>query len=171
MIYKSLSPVPDQVRVVFELPACLWADQIFLVGDFNGWDLGMLPLHQEHDGRWRAAVDLPYGCRCEFRYFVDGRWLTDAHADDFTTNIDGTTNSVVEACLPAEELVLESWKGEMWNGHMGDVALQPDSESAQVDDNDPPKNPAYKVFTLTMWQIVQRSRVNRRAERGALFAK
>lgn len=30
--------VVGRVRVVFELPAHLWADQVFVVGDFNDWN-------------------------------------------------------------------------------------------------------------------------------------
>lgn len=43
MIYKTPSPKPNHVRVTFELPASLWAHQVFLVGDFNGWGPATLP--------------------------------------------------------------------------------------------------------------------------------
>ena len=38
MIHKTQSPLPGHVRVVFELPSCIWADRIFVVGDFNHWN-------------------------------------------------------------------------------------------------------------------------------------
>ncbi len=102
MIYKTRSPLLDHVRVTFELPASVWADRIFLVGDFNQWCLTATPMGQDRDGIWRVTVDLPWGRRYEFRYLIDGQWKTDAHADGFAINTYGTDNSVVEATLPDE---------------------------------------------------------------------
>jgi hypothetical protein len=106
VIYKAASSIPDHVQVTFELPACIWADRIFLVGDFNAWNESATPMHQDRDGVWRATIDLPYGSRCEFRYLIDGQWKTDYHADGFTANVYGSDNSVVEATLPQTMRVL-----------------------------------------------------------------
>lgn len=81
MIHKTHSPLPQHVRVTFELPADLWAGQVYLVGDFNQWSAGATPLVQERDGAWRATLDLPCDRCYEFRYLVDGEWRTDAHTD------------------------------------------------------------------------------------------
>ncbi len=99
MIYKSKSTVPGHVRVVFELPSCIWADKIFVTGDFNNWDKNSMPMRQTRNGLWRAELDLPAGTRYEFRYIIDGHWQTDYHADGFTTNSFGENNSVVIAEL------------------------------------------------------------------------
>jgi 1,4-alpha-glucan branching enzyme len=105
MIRKLASPKTGHVRVAFELPACIWADRIFLVGDFNDWDPRSLPFHQGRDGIWRVYVDLLAGRSYEFRYLVDGRWQTDYHADGWATNTFGSQNSVVHALLPPDETV------------------------------------------------------------------
>jgi hypothetical protein len=81
--------------VTFELPSCVWADQISVSGSFNQWDERGIPLVQGHDGVWRATVDLAAGQRYEFRYWIDGRWQTDYHADGFTDNQYGSHNSVI----------------------------------------------------------------------------
>jgi hypothetical protein len=107
MIYKTISPLPGYVRVVFELPACLWADRIFLVGDFNQWDQTATPMQQDRDGIWRATVDLRYGTQAEFRYLIDGQWRTDYHADGHTSNSFGSENSLVRAELPEVMAALE----------------------------------------------------------------
>jgi hypothetical protein len=160
MIDKILSPLPNHVRVVFELPAHLWADQVFVVGDFNGWDLCATPLHQLRDGRWRAVVDLPSGYRCEFRYLVDGRWLIDAYADGFATGVDGTENSIVEASLPTEELVLEQWTSQVWQQQTSNALRPADSTGTHSDDSNRSQNLARKTLTLTLWQTWQcRSRI------------
>jgi 1,4-alpha-glucan branching enzyme len=89
MIHKTHSPLPNHVRVSFELPSCIWADRIFVVGDFNEWNNQATPMAQDRDGIWRASV--------EFRYLIDNHWQTDSHADDFATTTLGTDNSVVDA--------------------------------------------------------------------------
>lgn len=38
MVRKTRSTEIEYVRVFFELPAYLWADRIFVGGDFNDWD-------------------------------------------------------------------------------------------------------------------------------------
>lgn len=115
MIYKQPSEFPHHVRIHFELPSCVWADHIAVVGDFNGWDPNATPMVQEQDGRWGATIDLPEGCRCDFRYLVDDHWMTDYHADGFAVNVYGTVNSIVIACLPAEALRLERSSSQIWN--------------------------------------------------------
>lgn len=102
MIHKIGSPTPGHVRVIFELPACIWADRIFVTGDFNSWDKTATPLRQDRDGVWRAMLDLRTGSRYEFRYLIDGEWSTDFHADGCTTNIHGSQNSIVIAELTSE---------------------------------------------------------------------
>jgi hypothetical protein len=105
MIHKMPSPRSGHVRVVFELPACIWADRIFLVGDFNSWSKDMTPFIQGRDGIWRAAVDLVAGRSYQFRYLVDGAWQTDYHADGWIDNQYGSQNSIVNATLNTEEIV------------------------------------------------------------------
>ncbi len=105
MIRKIAAPTPGYVRVLFELPSCLWADRIFLVGDFNQWNDTATPMHQGRDGVWRATVDLPHGSSYEFRYLIDGKWTSDSHADGFAQNNFGVSNSVVHALLPISALL------------------------------------------------------------------
>jgi hypothetical protein len=100
MIYKSFSSTPGYMRIIFELPACLWADNVFLLGDFNAWSPNATPLRQDHTGSWRVVVDLPIGRRYEFRYLIDGRWCTDFHADGTMSAPSGALNSVVDTETP-----------------------------------------------------------------------
>lgn len=84
MIHKTPAPQANHLRVVFELPASLWADRVYVVGDFNGWQASATPLHQDHEGVWRATVDLPLDANHEFYYWVDGTNHTDFYADDWS---------------------------------------------------------------------------------------
>ena len=99
MIKKAESPIPGHVRITFELPASMWADHIFLTGDFNNWGQHDLPLRQERDGVWRTSLDLRAGRFYEFRYVIDGHWQTDYHADGFSSNRYGSHNSILNASL------------------------------------------------------------------------
>ncbi|MBX3052802.1 MAG: isoamylase early set domain-containing protein [Caldilineaceae bacterium] len=104
MIRKLPSPKVGHVRIIFELPACVWADRIFLVGDFNEWNTMISPFAQGRDGVWRVTVDLPGGREYQFRYLVDGTWQTDNHADGWASNEYGSQNSIVNAVLPPTAL-------------------------------------------------------------------
>lgn len=117
MITKRKSSQPGFVRVCFELPAYLWADRVYVVGDFNNWDRQCTPLRQDRDGVWRVEIDLPRGQRFQFRYYVDNHWLTDNHADGMTDNPYGTQNSIVEADLPMTELKLQQVEVPLGLGH------------------------------------------------------
>lgn len=97
MITKEPSPLPAKTRVTFELPASVWAGQVHVVGDFNGWSQSRTPMRQTGaDGAWRVTLDLDEGGVYEFRYLMDdGTWHTDSGADGFVTNEYGTDNAVV----------------------------------------------------------------------------
>ncbi len=96
MIHKQHSPTSGHVRVRFQLPSCIWADRIFLVGDFNNWDQKATPLRQERSGNWMVTLDLPEGQRFEFCYLIDGNWQTDYNADGFAANKQGIQYSLVD---------------------------------------------------------------------------
>lgn len=83
MIHKTPSPVAGHMRVVFELPATLWADRIAVAGDFNQWCSASTLFRQAPDGAWRAVLDLPVGRQYCFRYLLNGDWHTDGQADGF----------------------------------------------------------------------------------------
>lgn len=100
MIHKMRSSRPGHVQIVFELPSSIWANQIFLTGEFNEWDEHSLPMKQDRDGVWRKSLDLPSGRNYEFRYIIDGQWQIDFHADFFSSNIFVAQNSVINAELP-----------------------------------------------------------------------
>ncbi len=100
MIRKLSSPVPGHVRVVFELPSGIWADRIYVAGDFNNWSESATPLRQDRDGIWRTMLDLPAGTTSQFRYLIDGEWSADYHADGCTASAYGAPKSIVHAQLP-----------------------------------------------------------------------
>jgi hypothetical protein len=102
MIRYERSAKEGYVRVTFELPASLWAGRVYLVGDFNNWQIGTLPLREGHDGVWRITLELPTHRRYEFRYLIDGRWCSEFHADGNAGRGRCGLNSTLETTLPPE---------------------------------------------------------------------
>lgn len=103
MITKMPSKDPNKLIVRFELPPAIWADHVYLVGDFNGWSETSHPMKCDRDdGAWYITLELDRGRTYQFRYLVDGReWHNDWKADDYVANPYGGTNSVVSTLLPA----------------------------------------------------------------------
>jgi 1,4-alpha-glucan branching enzyme len=52
------------------------AEQVYLVGDFNGWQEHSLPMSRTKEGEWICCLELPEGVYA-FRYLVDGKWCVD----------------------------------------------------------------------------------------------
>jgi hypothetical protein len=70
------------------------ASSVVLVGDFNSWDAGALPLARSGD-EWRVTVALPPG-RFRYAFVVDGtRWVADAAAPLAPDDEFGTPSSVI----------------------------------------------------------------------------
>ena len=97
MIHREPGAAAGTVRVTFELPSSMWAEQVHLVGSFNDWSQTRTPMRQTGpDGAWRVTLELPAHGTFEFRYLIDGEtWYTDYTADAYVVNEYGSDNSVV----------------------------------------------------------------------------
>lgn len=73
------------------------AKDVFLVGDFNGWQAEGFQMRKFKDGICRKKVQLKPG-RYEYLFIVDGDWRTDPNNDARCTNPFGLENSVIEIC-------------------------------------------------------------------------
>ena len=82
-------------RLTFVLPEHIWADSVFVVGDFNDWDRAALPMRQDAQGQWKAAIEVLAGGIYQFRYLCNGDWINDNQADAYYANDFGGHNSVV----------------------------------------------------------------------------
>ncbi len=104
MIQKQFikSAKTTKCRLTFTLPEDIWADEVYLVGNFNGWDETTHPLRQANNGEWRIVVDLAVGAEYQFRYLCDGEWFNDNEADGYSVNPHGSHNSIVNTYLPAD---------------------------------------------------------------------
>jgi len=85
---------PKRRRTIFQLTAPE-AGEVFLAGDFNGWDLRKHPMKKETGGVWKRTTLLFPG-EYEYKFLVDDRWCTDPENDRTCWNRFGTQNNVVE---------------------------------------------------------------------------
>lgn len=79
------------IEFVLEMPQ---AQSACVAGTFNGWDSKKTPMRKDGSAGWKAAVPLPPG-RYEYRFVVDGQWISDPNARESVKNQFGSTNSVV----------------------------------------------------------------------------
>jgi 1,4-alpha-glucan branching enzyme len=94
---KSYSKNLRTCRVTFELPAVLEAETASVVGDFNGWSGGAIPMKKRRDGRLSVTVSLEAGRAYRYRFLVDGdRWENDWAADAYVANDFGSDDSLVK---------------------------------------------------------------------------
>jgi len=70
------------------------AESVTIAGDFNGWDPQSLPLRRADNGLWTITIPLKPG-RYEYMYRVDGKWVTDPLASEFSPDGFGEENAVL----------------------------------------------------------------------------
>lgn len=83
------------VRVTFVVPEQIHGRQVYLVGDFNGWERGSHPIHRGSNGQRSTVLDLRPARAYQFRYWCDGQWYNDDASDAMAANRYGGQNSVV----------------------------------------------------------------------------
>jgi 1,4-alpha-glucan branching enzyme len=84
---------PSRRRISFKLDAAQ-AGEVFLAGDFNGWDRNKHPMTMGKDGRWVKTLVLAPG-RYSYKFIVDGEWMRDPLNPEVEENPFGSLNSVV----------------------------------------------------------------------------
>lgn len=86
----SISLRPTEFR--FYAPA---AKKVSVAGSFNNWDTRKLSAKKDSKGNWSVKARLKPG-RYEYKFFVDGSWLSDPRCSWNVTNSFGSQNCVLE---------------------------------------------------------------------------
>ena len=87
---KSKETRQKSVEFAFNAPQ---AKSVVVAGSFNNWDAKKTALQRDGD-RWKARISLAPG-RYEYRFVVDGQWITDPNCKETVRNDYGSTNSVL----------------------------------------------------------------------------
>ncbi len=70
---------------------------VFVAGDFTGWE--PKPMRRKGDGQFVVVLPVPPG-EHEYKFVVDGQWITDPDNASFAMNPFGGLNSVVTVKPP-----------------------------------------------------------------------
>jgi len=125
---NKLMPVIKRMLVLL-LPALLgglagWAEQpvltnsnieftvtapnartVRLVGDFNNWSPVATPMHKRPDGEWAATQSLAAG-QHQYKFVVNGKWITDPENKVQVDDTYGGKNSVIVVGPPGQSVNL-----------------------------------------------------------------
>ncbi|MCA9809778.1 MAG: prolyl oligopeptidase family serine peptidase [Candidatus Dadabacteria bacterium] len=71
------------------------AQSVFISGDMNGWNSDVSRLVKGHDDVWRAIFKLRHGRSYDYKFVVDGNWITDPNNPDLNPDTSGGANSIV----------------------------------------------------------------------------
>lgn len=89
-----------KVEVTFRMPPLDDVVELYLCGDFNGWQVKGIPFTLESDDTWVARVVLDAGKSYRFRYHDNqGRWMNDREADAYVSNDFGSEDSVLDLTI------------------------------------------------------------------------
>ena len=86
-----------QKKTHFELMSSE-ANKVAVAGDFNSWDERGLSMRKNKNGLWKVGVSLKPG-RYEYKFIVDGQWVTDPANSNTVSNAHSTLNSVKEVAV------------------------------------------------------------------------
>ena len=95
MIVREPTKKGDKVKVTFLLPDDDEPGNVFVAGDFNSWNPGATMLRRREEIR-SASLTLSTGRRYAFRYYRNGRWFNDDHADSYESNAYGERNCILD---------------------------------------------------------------------------
>lgn len=97
---KFNSPIPSKTgNTTFQFPDYNNAKKVYLVGDFNNWNMFGTPLYKTKNG-WECKIELPKG-RYVYQYIIDGYWTANPNTsgDDLVKDgkgHEGLTSIIVE---------------------------------------------------------------------------
>ncbi len=98
-IRKEYLKDKNECRVTFKLPKVAAPDarSVFIVGDFNNWNIHANPMKKLINGDYTVKLDLEKERDYQFRYLIDElKWENDWYADKYVKSHYGDSdNSVV----------------------------------------------------------------------------
>jgi 1,4-alpha-glucan branching enzyme len=101
-VENNTASFPSQRTKVVEFTFILdhaESGEVFLCGDFNQWaPQSLRMIRRDCSGRWEKRLTLLPG-RYEYKFIVDGQWISDPLGSAEVPNPYGSSNSVVEVRL------------------------------------------------------------------------
>jgi 1,4-alpha-glucan branching enzyme len=98
-IMKKYTKTKNTCKVTFSLPkeAVETAKTVYLVGEFNKWQIHATPMKKANDGSFKITLEMKTGQEHQYRYLIDDhKWENDYKADKYVvSNYGQCENSVV----------------------------------------------------------------------------
>ena len=95
MIKKRKLP-NQKYSVTFTLRTLNDVDELYLLGEFNGWNPAANPMTKAPDGSWSAKLTLEGEKEYQYRYCDNnGVWYNDDEPDAYVRNEYGADNCLV----------------------------------------------------------------------------
>ncbi len=98
-IKKQYIKGKDLCKVTFTLlkEAVKSAKRVYIVGEFNDWNIYATPMKKQKNGAFTVTLNLEKGREYQFRYLIDEMvWENDWHADRYApTPFGDCDNSIV----------------------------------------------------------------------------
>jgi len=87
--------MPEKVTFTWRsLTPEIMPEEVFIAGTFNDWNPSSHQLTRSETGEWKITLDLAPGTY-EYRFVVDGEWITDPACENKVKNPHGSYNSVL----------------------------------------------------------------------------
>jgi 1,4-alpha-glucan branching enzyme len=80
--------------ILFEVRPAGHASDVRVAGSFTDWQT--VPMKKQKDGKYVCEIPVPAGA-FEYKYVVDGKWITDPDYSRWSVSPLGTINSMGEA--------------------------------------------------------------------------
>ena len=94
MFHVEKLPQSDLHKVLFTFSGGP-GHQVALTGSFNDWDPAKLFMeYLDSENLYTVELQLAAGCY-EYKFIIDGEWVTDLDNTSFSANDFGTLNSVL----------------------------------------------------------------------------
>ena len=82
------SPIPSKTgNATFQLPGYPNAQKVYLIGDFNNWNMFGTPLYKTENG-WECKIELSKG-RYLYKYIIDDNWTANPNTSNDDLVKDG----------------------------------------------------------------------------------
>jgi 1,4-alpha-glucan branching enzyme len=91
MVKKEKKVTKKTAEFAFRAPE---ARNVFLAGEFDGWDTQSLPMKKSKGGVWKIKIKLTPG-RYEYKFFADNVWVESLPGVEQVSNPLGTRNFIV----------------------------------------------------------------------------
>ncbi|MDN3579724.1 hypothetical protein [Mucilaginibacter flavus] len=154
--FNDVNSVYYKYNHTFTLKGYANAKKVMLAGSFNNWDAGNISLQKTGNG-WQTRFYLHDGTHT-YRFWVDGKWVTDPANPITVKDADGHTNSVLNlgetvtfklnGHTEAKKVYLA---GSFNNWKPGEILLKKTATGWAIPIIVPPGNYGYKFIVDDNW--------------------